>query len=386
MEGFPQSGALTAIAAHGWAAGFWIAPAGPAARWAALCAFLLLLFAAGVAAWDLFARRKGQPGRNRQPRPRGVRERFSGELQMLRAVLASLPDLIYVKDANSRFLFANQGTADVMGAASGAELLGKTDFDFYPESLAGGFFRDEQRVIDSGEPLVSRDEHVREADGRIRYILTTKVPLRDPDGKPVGIIGIGRNITALKETEAELKKTREDLHFKASHDSLTSLLNRGAILEGLERELARSARDTLCVSVLLADLDHFKEVNDRYGHPVGDEVLREIACRLAGATRGYDLVGRYGGEEFLAVLTQCNASGAMNRAEQLRQVIAAAPISTRAGQINMTVSLGVLASVDWNNPGAELVLREVDVALYDAKAAGRNCCRLAVPPEPSPGA
>jgi diguanylate cyclase (GGDEF)-like protein/PAS domain S-box-containing protein len=370
MEVFPQIGALTALAEHEWAVGCWIAPHVHAmARWATLSLFLLFLFALGVLAWRLLADR---PGRRR------VREKFPGELSMLRAVLASLPDLIYVKDAKSRFLFANQGTADVMGVSAGEELVGKTDFDFYPESLATGFFHDEQRVIESGQALVSRDENVREADGRIRYILTTKVPLRDPLGAPIGVIGIGRNITALKETEAELKRAREDLHFKASHDSLTALLNRGAILEHLERELARSARDNLCMAVLLADLDHFKEVNDCHGHPVGDQVLREIACRLAAAIRGYDLVGRYGGEEFLAVLTQCSAAGAMMRAEQLRQIIAAAPIPTTVGPIHMTVSLGVLASSDWNNPGAELVLREVDVALYAAKAAGRNCCRLAV--------
>lgn len=347
------------------------------AGWASVSLLLLIVFAVALLIRRLIVERSG---------PRSVREKFPGELSMMRAVLASLPDLIYVKDAKSRFLFANQGTADVMGVASGVDLVGKTDFDFYPESVASGFFHDEQRVIETGEPLVSRDEHVREADGRIRYILTTKVPLRNPAGQPVGIIGIGRNITALKETEAELKRAREDLHFKASHDSLTSLLNRGAILEHLERELARCARENLCVSVLLADLDHFKEINDCYGHPVGDEVLREIACRFAGAIRGYDLVGRYGGEEFLAVLTQCNATGAMHRAEQLRQVIAASPISTAIGQVRMTVSLGVLSSADWNNPGADLVLREVDVALYAAKAAGRNCCRLAMAREAaSPG-
>ncbi len=359
------------MAEPGWAAGSWIAPHAVALEhWAILSLCLVLLFAVGAVSWRFLVDRLGR---------RRVREKFPGELAMLRAVLASLPDLIYVKDAKSRFLLANRGTAEVMGVRSGAELIGKTDFDFYPESVAAGFFHDEQRVIESGEPLVSRDEHVREADGRIRYILTTKVPLRDPGGHPIGVIGIGRNITALKETEAELKRAREDLHFKASHDSLTSLLNRGAILEMLERELARSARESLCMSVLIADLDHFKEVNDRFGHPVGDEVLREIAFRFAGAIRGYDLVGRYGGEEFLAVLTQCNAADAMMRAEQLREVIIAAPIPTTVGQIGMTVSLGVLASADWNYPGAELVLREVDVALYAAKAAGRNCCRLAVP-------
>lgn len=356
------------LAEHACTAQWWAAfQSSVTTRWATASLLLVFFLALGVLAWRVYTDRHK------------VREKFPGELSMLRAVLASLPDLIYVKDAKSRFLFADQGTAEVMGVVSGEQLLGRTDFDFHPETLASGFFLDEQRVIETGEPLVSRDEHVREADGRIRHILTSKLPLRDPAGKPVGVIGIGRNVTALKETEAELKRAREDLRFKASHDSLTSLLNRGAILEQLERELARCARENLCMAVLMADLDHFKEVNDRYGHPVGDEVLREIACRFAGAIRGYDLVGRYGGEEFLAVLTQCNASGAMTRAEQLRQIIAAAPIPTTIGSIHMTVSLGVLATAEWNGPGAELVLREVDVALYAAKAAGRNCCRQAVP-------
>lgn len=337
-------------------------------------ALLLLLGALIVAIWLLVAK-----SRTRQD----AHEKFPGELSMLRSVLDSLPDLIYVKDAGSRFLFANQGTAEVMGARSAEDLVGKTDFDFYPQALASGFFRDEQKIVATGEPLVSRDEHVRETDGRIRYILTTKVPLRDAAGTPIGIIGIGRNITALKETETELKRAREDLHFKASHDSLTGLLNRGAILEQLERELVRCSREKHCISVLLADLDHFKEINDRFGHPVGDEVLREIAARLSGAIRGYDLVGRYGGEEFLAVFTQCDAPAAMARAEQLRQAIAATPIATTAGPIRMTVSLGVLSTMDRNNPGPDAVLREVDLALYAAKAAGRNCCRPALPVVPA---
>lgn len=353
--------------------------AGSPREWAArstLALLFLMLLAVAALVWRIFT---APPPRRR------LRESFPGELSMLRAVIASLPDLIYVKDSQSRFLLANQGTAEAMGAASGRDLVGKTDFDYYPEALAESFFRDEQRVIETGEALVSRDENIRESDGRTRCILTTKVPLRDEAGRPAGIIGIGRNITALKETEAELMRAREDLRFKATHDSLTALFNREAILEMLERELARSAREQICVSVLLADLDHFKEVNDRFGHPVGDEVLREMACRFSGALRGYDLVGRYGGEEFLAILTHCNAADAYARAEQLRQTIAAAPILTTGGQIPMTVSLGILASMDWDNPGPELVLREADVALYDAKAAGRNCCRMALPkPRPTP--
>jgi diguanylate cyclase (GGDEF)-like protein/PAS domain S-box-containing protein len=306
------------------------------------------------------------------------------ELAMLRAVVASLPDLIYVKDEKSRFLLANQGTADVMGASSGAELLGRTDFDYYPPDQAAGFFADEQKVIGTGEPLVSQGEHIPESGGKARWFLTTKVPLRDTSGKAAGIIGIGRNITHLKETEAELTTAREALRFKATHDALTSLLNQEAILELLERELARSARENGCITVLMADLDHFKNVNDLYGHPVGDAVIRETASRLVRAVRGYDLAGRYGGEEFLIILSQCAGADSMARAEQIREAVSLTPVATEIGPVAVTISMGVLTSREWGYPSAEVVLREVDLALYTAKAEGRNCCRLATaPPRPS---
>ena len=298
---------------------------------------------------------------------------------MLRAVVANLPDLIYVKDTESRFLLANQGLVDVMGVTSAADILGKTDFDFYPKDLATGFYEDEQEILRTGERLVSQEEHIKEPNGQTRCILTTKVPLRDDSGQPIGVIGIGRNITALKDVEAELRTTREELKFKASHDSLTSLLNREAISEMLIRELARNARENSCTTVLLGDLDHFKNVNDAYGHPTGDEVLAEVARRLLATVRAYDWVGRYGGEEFLLVLPGCTASEAMTRAGQLREAVSASPISTAQGLIPITISLGVLVTQEWENPTYAEVLRQVDIALYAAKAAGRNCCARAFP-------
>lgn len=340
------------------------------AGWALLGFLALILLGGCLLAWRLIGMRLHGPG-----------EKFSGELAMLRAVMASVPDLIYVKDGDSRFLLANQGTADVMGAASGEELRGKSDFDYYPTELAAGFYQDEQKVIQSGVPLVSQEQHIRESDGRVRWLLTTKVPLRDAEGKAVGIIGIGRNITALKETEGELKRARENLHFKATHDSLTSLLNREAILDMLGREIARSSREHGSTAVLLADLDHFKEVNDHFGHPIGDEVLRETSRRLLRAVRTYDLVGRLGGEEFLVILGGCGAQEALARADQLRNSVSESPMPTTCGPISLTISIGILPAKEWGYPRREEVLRQVDVALYAAKADGRDCCRIAVPPE-----
>jgi diguanylate cyclase (GGDEF)-like protein/PAS domain S-box-containing protein len=340
------------------------------AGWILVTFLLVILLGACILSWRIAKARLRGPG-----------ESFPGELAMLRAVIASVPDLIYVKDAQSRFLLANHGTAEVMGVATGQELRGKSDFDYYPTETAAGFYQDEQKVIQTGVPLVSQDEHIREGDGRVRWLLTTKVPFRDSEGKTIGIIGIGRNITALKETEAELKRARENLHFKATHDSLTSLLNREAILDMLGREIARSSREHSATAVLLADLDHFKNVNDRFGHPVGDEVLREAARRFLRAVRTYDLVGRLGGEEFLVILGGCGAQEALSRADQLRESIGESPMPTACGPISLTISIGVLPAREWGYPRREDVLREVDVALYAAKADGRNRCKLAVPPE-----
>ena len=302
------------------------------------------------------------------------------ELAMLRAITANLPDMIYAKDAESRFLLANKAAANNVGAASIADLLGKTDFDFFPHELAAGFFEDERKVLLSREPQVSKEEYIPETSGKIRCILTTKVPLFDAAGQAIGLVGIGRNITKLKAVEAELKRARDELAFKAAHDSLTSLLNRGAILEMLGRELSRSVRENGRTAVLLGDLDHFKNINDVHGHPIGDEVLREVANRLAKTVRHYDLVGRFGGEEFLVVLPGCGATDALARADQLRDAIAASPIPTADGPIPLTISIGVLVAQEWGKPTSEEVLREVDTALYASKAAGRNCCTVAVPP------
>jgi two-component system, cell cycle response regulator len=129
--------------------------------------------------------------------------------------------------------------------------------------------------------------------------------------------------------------------------------------------------------VMLGDLDHFKEVNDSHGHVVGDEVLREVARRLLSSARSYDFVGRYGGEEFLIVLNNCDSSQAVARAEEVRSGIASRPIQTARGPLSVTMSLGVLASHEWDHVLVEEILSETDQALYRAKADGRNCVRLA---------
>ena len=189
-------------------------------------------------------------------------------------------------------------------------------------------------------------------------------------------IGVGLRILQLED---DLVQAREDMRFKATHDALTSLLNRGTILDMLTRELARTRRGNGCTRVLIIDLDHFKSVNDRYGHLVGDEVLKEVSRRMLGIVRAYDFVGRYGGEEFLVVLNNCMAANALSRGEDLRKTIAAVPVETASGPIPMTESVGIFSSETSSFLSVEAVLHQADKALYAAKAAGRNCVRSDAP-------
>jgi two-component system cell cycle response regulator len=165
----------------------------------------------------------------------------------------------------------------------------------------------------------------------------------------------------------------------ADDDALTSLWNRGVIRDLLGRELSRSQREGSCTVVLLGDVDHFKAVNDTHGHPVGDEVLQEVARRLLLCIRSYDLVGRYGGEEFLLILNNCKAEFAHARAEEIRKAVSSRPIHTVNGPLQATRSFGLLLSNDWGVRPVEELLHEVDAGVYCAKAAGRNCVRLAKP-------
>jgi len=187
---------------------------------------------------------------------------------------------------------------------------------------------------------------------------------------------VGERILLLED---RLVQARENMRFRATHDSLTSLLNRSAVMDLLGRELQRSQREHKSTAILLGDVDHFKRVNDTLGHVVGDEVLIEIANRLLSAVRSYDYVGRYGGEEFLIVLNSCDPNYAPSRAEEIRKSISNHQINTVKGPLSLTMSLGLLLSADWGPRPIEDLLHEADIALYEAKAAGRDCLRIAKP-------
>jgi two-component system cell cycle response regulator len=179
---------------------------------------------------------------------------------------------------------------------------------------------------------------------------------------------VGKRILDLQE---ELVAARESMRHAATHDSLTGLMNRGEILDVLRRELARAGRERKPVGVLLADVDHFKDVNDSLGHLYGDEALKEIAHRLRSKLRIYDAIGRYGGEEFLLILPNCDLATTRLRGEQLRQVVASQPVFGSGVDRVITVSMGAAIS-DCGDNEVEALLSQADAGLYAAKQKGRN--------------
>ena len=145
----------------------------------------------------------------------------------------------------------------------------------------------------------------------------------------------------------------------------------------MDLEIIRARREGLSLGVLIADLDHFKAVNDTYGHLTGDNVLREVTKRMQAEIRPYDALGRYGGEEFLILLPGCNRAETEEKAERLRKSIVQLPVHTDLGPLKVTLTIGGVGSADWPEDTANQVLQMADLALYRAKEAGRNRTAMA---------
>lgn len=164
---------------------------------------------------------------------------------------------------------------------------------------------------------------------------------------------------------------QQSLRFAATHDFLTNLLNRSEILAAIDKERSHSERERKPTTIIMADIDHFKRINDSLGHGAGDEVLKEVGRRLKSDLRPYDVVGRYGGEEFLIILPGCDLATGARRADELRNLVAKDPIFTPFGTTAATVSLGVTAAFNRECSVSDL-LREADMCMYAAKKKGRN--------------
>lgn len=184
---------------------------------------------------------------------------------------------------------------------------------------------------------------------------------------------LNQNLESMVEIRtAELRKAYKQLEYQASHDSLTELLNRRAIFDVLRREISRINRTNNPITVILADIDHFKSINDTYGHSMGDAVLVETAKRLTECVRPYDSVGRIGGEEFLVVLPECNSEDGSVVAERIRASIARDLFIIPGQTLSITTSIGLATASPSQTIEPDSLITAADQALYRAKRGGRN--------------
>jgi two-component system cell cycle response regulator len=313
--------------------------------------------------------------------PGGPRPSPEAETTSLNAVLIAEDDPIFRRILESWFKRWDYRVTAVENGAEAWEVLQREDA---PQLAVLDWMMPGMDGIEVCRRIRSRDQ------GVYRYVLllTAKDDKQDVIAgleagaddyltKPFDVDELRARVRAGKrilDLQAALIRAKDDLQFAAAHDALTGLWNRGAIIDLLKREVSRRQRSGEALGVIMTDIDYFKKINDTHGHLIGDAVLQEVTRRLAVGVRPYDVVGRYGGEEFLVVFPGCNAANLIVGAERLRHCIADRPIDTSVGQISVTLSLG-LASVEQDEKetlDCEAFLRNADEALYAAKARGRN--------------
>ena len=239
-----------------------------------------------------------------------AKEDLAEERNLLRTLIDNLPDCIYFKDTKSRFLAVNTYDARQLGEDAPENLIGKTDYDFFPYEQATEYYMDELAIIQSGIPMLNKEERVSLPVGRDIWHLSTKVPLRDAAGNVVGLVGISRDITAQKQLEMEREEHLAEAIDRADRDPLTGLWNHRAFHRRLEEEADLATARETSLGILVMDMENFKFFNDAYGHMVGDDVLCEVARTLRAACRAEDTLARLGRDEFAVLMPLKNTDDA----------------------------------------------------------------------------
>ena len=341
--------------------------------------FLLLAGTAVLFSW-LAARRQKELVQSQQ----ALAER---EFE-LRAIIETEPECVKQMAADGSLLSMNRAGLNMIEADSFEQVAGQKVQQLVTPEYQDAFDALNRRVFE-GTPGSLIFEIIGLKGGR-RWLETHAVPLRDSRQRITAVLGVTRDISDHKQLQAadreakrqlesqlaEITQLQERLQHLVIRDPLTGLHNRRYLDEALPRELSRAKREGYSLAVVMIDLDHFKRVNDTYGHAAGDEVLRTLAATLKVGARESDIICRYGGEEFLIALPQMSLEHAMPRVEAWRLSLAGTTVMYGELAICVTLSAGI-AGFPEHGGDAEKLISYADEALYQAKNAGRNrvtCC------------
>ena len=288
--------------------------------------------------------------------------------QMLRLILDAVPQRIFWKNLDGVYQGSNRALLEDAGLESVEDLTGKTDFDMPWRELAERYRAEDANVIASGVPWMRAQYAYFRRDGAEMWVETSKIPLLDNDGKPVGVLGVVEDITERKATEQELFR-------RANYDSLTGLPNRPYFYSQLNHAVKRAGRHSGALALMYFDIDRFKQINDTYGHDVGDDVIRMFAVRTRSVLRDEDVMARLGGDEFVLIVENLPDQ---HHADLIAEKLVGSmerPFVLGGATLQVSTSIGVAYYRRGMKP--DELIKAADDAMYAAKQAGRNCYRSA---------
>ncbi len=287
-------------------------------------------------------------------------EKLEEERAKFRAFMDNGPMVAFLKDADGHYEYANQRLLDRFGM-TGADIIGKKDADLWPGHVADQLRINDEYVMTNGQPVELTEAGPADASGEATWWQSYKFVV---PGERDALGGVAIDVSALKGLQTKLERL-------ACTDALTQLPNRLSLMEHLPRAIAGSRQFGEPMAVLFMDIDHFKQVNDSYGHEAGDKVLVEFAARVRETVRHTDIVARLAGDEFVVVLEHL---GDAHQAERIARKILCAmerPLCLGSYGHAMSISIGI-ALLNDSDADATTLLDRADKALYQAKAAGRR--------------
>jgi len=300
----------------------------------------------------------------KKPKIRGLKleKQLLIQRNFLKNIVNTIPDLLWIKNTEGQYLACNTKFEQLYGAKE-SEIIGKNDFDFVDQVSANSSRDQDHKALK--EELHTYEERLTFDDSGYKGVFETiKTPMKDSKGNVIGVLGIARDISEHKAREKQLR-----MH--ANYDMLTGLANRSLFMDRLSHLMTLRKSDSQYSAVLFIDIDHFKDINDTFGHSTGDTILKLVSKSLHNAVRNEDTLSRYGGDEFTILLENINTP--LDAAKIVENILDTlkTPFTIEDNQFYVTASIGITISPD-DSCDPETLLRFADIAMYKAKDDGRN--------------
>lgn len=297
-------------------------------------------------------------------------ERLRKSERFLNMIFNSIRDPFCIIDDEFRVIRANEAYGHLKGRQVD-DLIGRKCHDVLAsrDGVCEGCVVD--KSFTSADPC-AKEKSITQADGTMTWVEIYTYPILDEDGKVSHVIEYTRDITGRKKSEGEKHRLIDTLERLSRTDGLTGLMNRRALTESLVHEVDRAKRYKSSLSLILCDIDSFKEINDTYGHDVGDRALQTISATLKTFLRKTDLAGRYGGDEFMLILPETSRKGAENLVNKLLSIMGETDLQLPDGKpVRLSMSIGI-AEPSASDAGTDALIKRADDAMYASKQAGRN--------------